>query len=79
MSGYGKPDEEQENAQAMVDNAIALARMMIPSGPSAKICGDCGNAIPEARREAQPGCRYCVVCQVWHDKMPNLKVVTKML
>jgi hypothetical protein len=67
MSGYGKPDEEQENAQAMVDNAIALARMMIPSGPS------------EARREAQPGCRYCVVCQVWHDKMPNLKVVTKML
>jgi RNA polymerase-binding transcription factor DksA len=51
MSGYGRADEEQENAQAIV----------------------------EARREAQPGCRYCITCQVWHDKMPNLKVVTKML
>jgi RNA polymerase-binding transcription factor DksA len=55
MSGYGRPDEEQENAQALVDNAVGLVRMMIPKGPSAKFCGDCGEPIPEARRQAAPG------------------------
>jgi phage/conjugal plasmid C-4 type zinc finger TraR family protein len=79
MSGYGKPDEEQENAQAMVDNAVGLARLMIPKGPSAKYCGDCLEPIPQARREAQPGCKYCISCQVNHDRPPNLRVVTKML
>jgi phage/conjugal plasmid C-4 type zinc finger TraR family protein len=79
MSGYGRPDEEQENAQALVDNAVGLVRMMIPKGPSAKFCGDCGEPIPEARRQAAPGCKYCITCQPNHDKLPNVKVVTKML
>lgn len=79
MSGYGRPDEEQENAQAIVDNAIAIARMMIPSGVSAKVCHDCGEPIPEARRQAVQGCKYCIKCQVFHDRRPNVKVVTKML
>jgi phage/conjugal plasmid C-4 type zinc finger TraR family protein len=79
MSGYGRPDEEQENAQAMVDNAIALARMMIHKGESSKVCHDCGNSIPEARREASRGCKYCIECQPKHDRMPIVKVVTRML
>jgi phage/conjugal plasmid C-4 type zinc finger TraR family protein len=79
MSGYGRPDEEQENAQAIVDNAIALARMMIHKGESSKVCHDCGDPIPEARREAAPGCKYCIKCQPFYDRMPNVKVVTKML
>jgi len=31
--------------------------------PSALICEECGEEIPEGRRKAQPGCRFCVDCQ----------------
>lgn len=79
MSGYGGPDDEQEMAQAIVDSGVALARMMITRGPSSKVCWDCGDLIPEARRAIVPGCRYCVTCQVDHDHKPGLNIVTKML
>lgn len=79
MGGFGNPDEEAECAMALVDTGIAIARSMIRSGPASKVCLDCGDPIPESRRQASPGCLYCLVCQVSHDKRPNVKLVTKML
>lgn len=79
MSGYGKPDEEAECAMALVDTGIAVARMMLRSGPSSKICLDCGEAIPEPRRLASPGCLFCIKCQPHHDRHPGVNLVTKML
>ena len=79
MSGYGGPDDDQVNAQANVDNAIELARMMIPKGPGSPICLDCGEPIPPERREASPGCRFCIDCQKQHDARPNLKLLTRIL
>lgn len=26
-------------------------------------CVDCGNEIPEERRQVKPGCRRCITCQ----------------
>lgn len=79
MSGFGNPDEEAENAMAIVDNAIAIARMMKHTGESSKVCLDCGEPIPEARRIAARGCKFCIDCQPSHDRPPNVRVVTKML
>lgn len=79
MSGYGKPDEEAECAMAIVDGGIAVARMMLHRGESSKVCWECGIPIPEARRLASKGCKYCVECQVYHDRNPNVRIVTKML
>jgi phage/conjugal plasmid C-4 type zinc finger TraR family protein len=79
MSGYGNPDEESECAMALVETGIAVARMMIRHGPASKICLDCGEPIPENRRLASPGCRYCIACQVFHDRLPRVNLVTKML
>lgn len=31
--------------------------------PSARICEECDEEIPEGRRIAQPGCRLCIDCQ----------------
>ncbi|ELO0933425.1 TPA: TraR/DksA family transcriptional regulator, partial [Pseudomonas aeruginosa] len=31
--------------------------------PSALWCEDCGEQIPEARRQAAPGCECCISCQ----------------
>jgi len=39
-----------------------------PSGESLRQCIDCGEAIEEARRQAQPGCKRCVECQAFHEK-----------
>lgn len=33
------------------------------SEPSAYRCEECGDAIPEARRQAQPGTQHCVDCK----------------
>jgi phage/conjugal plasmid C-4 type zinc finger TraR family protein len=79
MSGYGGADDESVNAMAMVDNAIELSRMMLPTGPSSQYCLDCGEPIPQARREAQVGCKYCITCQPLHDKAPKVKVLDRIL
>lgn len=79
MSGYGKPEDGAECGMALAETGIAVARMMIRTGPASKICLDCGDPIPENRRAASPGCIYCIQCQPNHDKRPNVKLVTKML
>ena len=51
-------------------NHIAAVRRKLEqqaSKPSLKICIECGDDIPEARRLAVPGVRYCVYCQERHD------------
>ena len=81
MTGYlGNPDAGADNAQALVDNAVGVSRMMLPTGESETHCLDCDAPIPQRRREVQRGCKYCVACQEKsHDRMPNVRVVTKML
>ncbi|WP_080425543.1 TraR/DksA C4-type zinc finger protein [Burkholderia ubonensis] len=37
-------------------------------GESAHECMECGNAIPEARRQAVKGCQTCVTCQARREK-----------
>ncbi|AVG15371.1 conjugal transfer protein TraR [Chromobacterium vaccinii] len=34
-----------------------------PLGASLAQCDDCGEPIPEARRQAVPGCTLCIDCQ----------------
>jgi len=44
--------------------AISRRAMAVPNKtPSAHICEECEEEIPEARRLAAPGCRLCVRCQ----------------
>ncbi|MEZ9233247.1 TraR/DksA family transcriptional regulator [Vibrio amylolyticus] len=35
---------------------------------SAHQCAECGEQIPQARREASQGCDYCIECQALADK-----------
>lgn len=79
MSGMGGPDDEAMHAMVLVDNFVALVRSQIPSGPASLECQECGYDIPEERRAAQPGARYCVECQVKHDKLPQMKILNHLL
>ena len=61
--GWSRDGAEQEQIDATVESAVELARSRLPDGGSLTHCEECGEAIPEARRKAIPGVRYCVKCQ----------------
>ena len=60
--------EEQHRAWAL-ENQAAIAKALAPAGDwselSAKWCdgAGCGERIPDERRRAVPGVRFCVECQ----------------
>ncbi len=61
--GWAKEGAVQEQIDASVDDAIALARSQLPHGKSRTHCLECDTPIPQARRDAIPGVQYCVACQ----------------
>lgn len=61
--GWSKDGAVQDQIDASVDDAVKLARSRLPVGKSLTHCEECGEAIPEARRQAIPGVHLCVTCQ----------------
>ena len=61
--GWSRDGAVQEQIDATVESAVQLARSRLPDGESLTHCEECGIPIPEARRKAMPGVRYCVRCQ----------------
>ncbi|MHA5551344.1 TraR/DksA C4-type zinc finger protein [Pseudomonas aeruginosa] len=54
----------------MVQAALAQ-RTNTRLAPSALWCEDCGEQIPEARRQAAPGCECCISCQELRERTPR--------
>jgi len=52
-----------QNKQLQLADAVERARSHLPSGESLTHCEECGDEIPEARRQAIAGVRLCVGCQ----------------
>ena len=67
-TGWAPEGAVQEQIDASIKDAIKQARSEMPVGESLTHCDECGNAIPEARREAIAGVRFCVNCQSELDK-----------
>ncbi len=65
--GWARDGAVQDQIDASVDDAVARARRAL-HGESLTHCEDCGEAIPEARRQAVPGVRRCVGCQSEADR-----------
>lgn len=55
-------DLAQEITERHLEAAMA-GRNQRPAGESLTHCEDCNKRIPEARRQAAPGCTRCVSCQ----------------
>ena len=62
-TGWARDGAVQDQIDASVADAVERARSNLPSGESLTHCEECGNAIPEARRQAIAGVRLCVSCQ----------------
>lgn len=65
--GWASDGAVQDQIDATVDDAVQRARSRIPRGESARHCDECGDPIPEARRQAVSGVRLCVSCQAERD------------
>ena len=66
--GWSRDEAVQEQIDATVESAVQLAKSRLPDGESLIHCEECEVAIPEARRKAMPGVRYCVRCQSEFEK-----------
>ncbi len=62
-SGWARDGAIQDQIDASVNDAVQHARSNLISGASAELCDECDEKIPQARRLALPGVRYCVACQ----------------
>jgi len=65
--GWTRDGAVQDQIDDTVKDAVLSARARMPSGESALFCDDCGEDIPERRRQALPGTRTCVTCQGKRD------------
>lgn len=66
--GWSRDEAVSEQIDATVQSAVQLAKSRLPEGESLSHCEECGVAIPEARRRAMRGVRYCVGCQSEREK-----------
>jgi phage/conjugal plasmid C-4 type zinc finger TraR family protein len=66
--GFAKDGAVQEQIDASIEDEINRARSNLPRGESRRRCAECDEKIPEARRTAVPGVRYCISCQEAMDQ-----------
>ena len=57
-----------EIEQKAIEARLKAAREAAVSRDAATECEDCGEEIPQARREAMPGCTRCAECQQMHER-----------
>ncbi|MGD9950287.1 MAG: TraR/DksA C4-type zinc finger protein [Desulfobulbus sp.] len=55
---YAQAHQDEELRRLIIAQVYAL-----PKGEAAEYCLECGKPIPEKRRRAMPGCRFCLECQ----------------
>jgi len=67
-SGWAADGAVQDQIDSTVDDPVQRARGALGHGESAQYCHECGEAIPQARRDALQGVRYCLACQNALDK-----------
>ena len=65
--GWARDGAVQDQIDSTVEDAVERARARLPKGPSREDCEECGEPIPQARRDAIPGVKLCVACQTERD------------
>ena len=69
--GWTRDGAVQDQIDDTVSDAVSAARARLrqaqSGAESARECDECGETIPERRRQAVPGTRTCVACQSGRD------------
>ena len=67
-TGWAGDGAVQDQIDATVKDGVSRAQSRLANGPGLERCAECGASIPEARRNAIPGVRFCVTCQELADR-----------
>ncbi len=67
-TGWAGEGAVNDQIDATVKDGVSRARSQLPQGPALTHCARCGEQIPEARRLALPGVRFCIRCQELEDR-----------
>lgn len=67
-NGWARDGAIQEQIDDTVKDAVLSARARLPLGKGSEYCDECGEDIPQARRDALPGIRTCISCQSKRDQ-----------
>ena len=68
-TGWAREGAVQEQIDSTVEEGVARARARLGTvDESLTHCEECGDEIPQRRREAVPGVRLCVACQEAADR-----------
>ena len=67
-TGWAGDGAVQDQIDATVRDGISRAQQRLPQGASLTHCAGCGSDIPEGRRAAFPGVRFCLACQTEQDR-----------
>ncbi|WP_156293801.1 MULTISPECIES: DksA/TraR family C4-type zinc finger protein [Serratia] len=71
-NGWAADGAVQDQIDSTVDDAVQRARQALGHGESEQYCLECGEEIPEARRKALAGVRYCLACQTELDQRQSV-------
>ena len=66
--GWAGDNAVNDQITSSIEDEVARARSLLPKGAGLAACEECGDPIPEARRQALPGVRLCILCQEELDK-----------
>jgi RNA polymerase-binding transcription factor DksA len=67
-TGWAGDGAVQDQIDATVKDGVRRVQSQLPTGRSLTHCAECGSEIPQARRDACSGVRFCVPCQDVHDR-----------
>jgi phage/conjugal plasmid C-4 type zinc finger TraR family protein len=70
--GWARDGDAEEQMAASIADELARMRAARrdPVGDSRDTCAECDEPIPEARRAALPGVKFCIDCQRARDARP---------
>ena len=65
--GWTRDGAVLDQIEDTVTDGVLSARARLPAGEGTTHCVECGDEIPERRRQALPGATTCVACQSGRD------------
>ncbi|MBV9882567.1 MAG: DksA/TraR family C4-type zinc finger protein [Sphingomonadaceae bacterium] len=75
--GWTRDGAVQDQIDDSVADAVMSARANLPAGEGTTHCDECGEPIPERRRQALPGVRTCVACQSERDSRTVFSTINR--
>ena len=72
--GWARDGAVQDQIDASIQDELQrMATRKTPQGDSRTECAECGEPIPEARRDALPGVKICIDCARDRDARPVIR------